>query len=207
MVAAVAVVLTMTVPLTVSPPARLDPILARLGDTTFFDSTWRCLVVWLPVLAYFTWIVTDGAIFSWRNGRDADRGRTGRALRLGLVGFCTAEIYVLVELYVIGVWMLGRPTEGLLRLDATVENLVIVVVVVALALASSWVAISARSRYDVVSVEPTANPGSSSACGGVVFEGRPGPRVADRPLPPTPSDGGDPRRTPGAERGDRTRQP
>jgi hypothetical protein len=143
-VAAVAVVLTMIVPLAVSPPARLDPILAQLGDTTFFDSTWRCLVVWLPVLAYFTWIVTDGAIFSWCNGRDADRGPTRNALRLGLVGFCTAEIYVLMKLYVIGVWMLGRPTEGLLRLDAAVENLVIVVVVVALALASSWVAISAR---------------------------------------------------------------
>lgn len=142
--AAAVVVVTMTVPVAISPPTHLDPVLERLGDTTFFDSTWRCLVVWLPVLAYFTWIVTDGAVFSWRNGRDADPGPTREALRLGLVGFCTAEIYVAMKLYVIGVWMLGRPTARLLRLDAAVENAVVVVVVVALALASSWVGISAR---------------------------------------------------------------
>lgn len=141
----VGVVAAVLVALVVAPPATLSPLLERAGSVTFYDRTWRSLLVWSTLGAYLGWISVDGARFSLSQAAEAT-GPTRTALWLATLGFSAGCAFVIEKLVVTTIWQVGSPTVGLLRADNLWASALEVTVAALLSLASSWVGILRHCR-------------------------------------------------------------
>lgn len=142
---AAVVAVAVIVPLVVAPPRTLSPLLAQAGAVTFYDRTWRSLLVWSTLAVYLGWVFVDGAVFSLAQAGEAT-GSTRTALRLAAAGFSAGCGFVVEKLVVTVAWQVGTPTVGLLRADNLWASALEVAVAALLSLASSWVGILRRCR-------------------------------------------------------------
>ena len=100
-IAAVAI-LILSVPVLLSPPVRVAPVVAASGD--FYNSTWRSLVHWVPYIAYVGWAMASGVMLAGRNARLAPYRRLATGLRLVAIGCGFGVIHAVLKLATLVAW-------------------------------------------------------------------------------------------------------
>lgn len=136
-VVAGAAALAIAVPLLVSPPKDLSPLLVHTTD--FYDNTWRSWALWLPFLMYLSWALATAIAICWRHGR---RSPAYNALRKGLaligVGCLVGMGYVVFKLVLLAAWHTGFATAGWDKTAQTAQASLLLGTAMLIGIGSSW---------------------------------------------------------------------